>query len=77
MKILSLDVSGNYSSISLLNDDEVNTFTQLMIEKTGLIGIGFLQVLALIQKKVLIILMGLLLLVARALTLLSELLPPF
>ena len=28
MKILSLDVSGNYSSISLLNDDEVNTFTQ-------------------------------------------------
>ena len=28
MKILSLDVSGNYSSISLLNEDEVNTFTQ-------------------------------------------------
>ena len=28
MKILSLDVSGNYSSISMLNDDEVNTFTQ-------------------------------------------------
>ncbi len=28
MKILSFDVSGNYSSISLLNDDEVNTFTQ-------------------------------------------------
>ena len=28
MKILSLDVSGNYSSISLLNDDEINTFTQ-------------------------------------------------
>ena len=28
MKILSLDVSGNYSSISLLHDDEVNTFTQ-------------------------------------------------
>ena len=28
MKILSLDVSGNYSSISILNDDEVNTFTQ-------------------------------------------------
>ena len=28
MKILSLDVSGNYSSISLLNDDEANTFTQ-------------------------------------------------
>ena len=28
MKILSIDVSGNYSSISLLNDDEVNTFTQ-------------------------------------------------
>ena len=28
MKILSLDVSGTYSSISLLNDDEVNTFTQ-------------------------------------------------
>ena len=28
MKILSLDVSGSYSSISLLNNDEVNTFTQ-------------------------------------------------
>ena len=28
MKILSLDVSGNYSSISLLNDDEINTFSQ-------------------------------------------------
>ena len=28
MKILSLYVSGNYSSISILNDDEVNTFTQ-------------------------------------------------
>ena len=28
MKILSFDVSGNYSSISLLHDDEVNTFTQ-------------------------------------------------
>ena len=28
MKVLSLDVSGNYSSISLLHDDEVNTFTQ-------------------------------------------------
>ena len=28
MKILSLDVSGNYSSISMLHDDEVNTFTQ-------------------------------------------------
>ena len=28
MKILSLDVSGDYSSISLLNDDEVNTFSQ-------------------------------------------------
>jgi tRNA threonylcarbamoyladenosine biosynthesis protein TsaB len=28
MKILSFDVSGNYSSISLLIDDEVNTFTQ-------------------------------------------------
>ena len=28
MKILSLDVSGNYSSISLLHNDEVNTFTQ-------------------------------------------------
>ena len=28
MKILSFDVSGNYSSISLLNDDEANTFTQ-------------------------------------------------
>ena len=28
MKILSLDISGNYSSISLLNGDEVNTFTQ-------------------------------------------------
>ena len=28
MKILSLDVSGNYSSISLLNGDEVTSFTQ-------------------------------------------------
>ena len=28
MNILSFDVSGNYSSISLLNNDEVNTFTQ-------------------------------------------------
>ena len=28
MKILSPDVSGNYSSSSMLNDDEVNTFTQ-------------------------------------------------
>ena len=28
MKILSLDVSGNYSSIAMLNDDEVNSFTQ-------------------------------------------------
>ena len=28
MNILSLDVSGNYSSISMLHDDEVNTFTQ-------------------------------------------------
>ena len=28
MKVLSLDVSGNYSSISLLHNDEVNTFTQ-------------------------------------------------
>ena len=28
MKILSFDVSGNYSSISLLHDDEVNTFTE-------------------------------------------------
>ena len=28
MNILSLDVSGNYSSISILHDDEVNTFTQ-------------------------------------------------
>ena len=28
MKILSLDVSGDYSSISLLNGDEVNTFSQ-------------------------------------------------
>ena len=29
MKILSLDVSGDYSSIALLNSDEVNTFTQM------------------------------------------------
>jgi tRNA threonylcarbamoyladenosine biosynthesis protein TsaB len=28
MKILSFDVSGNYSSISFLNNEEVNTFTQ-------------------------------------------------
>ena len=28
MNILSFDVWGNYSSISLLNNDEVNTFTQ-------------------------------------------------
>tara|TARA_A100000164_G_C21871989_1_gene755629 strand:+ start:886 stop:1545 length:660 start_codon:yes stop_codon:yes gene_type:complete len=28
MKILSFDVSGDYSSISMLNDGEVNTFTQ-------------------------------------------------
>ena len=28
MKVLALDVSGNYSSISLLSDQEVNTFTQ-------------------------------------------------
>ena len=28
MNILSFDVSGNYSSISQLNNDEVNTFTQ-------------------------------------------------
>ena len=28
MKILSVDVSGKYSSISLLNSDEVNTFSQ-------------------------------------------------
>ena len=28
MKILSFDVSGNYSSISFLNSEEVNTFTQ-------------------------------------------------
>ena len=28
MKILSFAVSGNYSSISFLNDEEVNTFTQ-------------------------------------------------
>ena len=33
MKILSLDVSGNYSSISLLNNDEVNTFTQTHARK--------------------------------------------
>ena len=33
MKILSLDVSGNYSSISLLNDQEVNTFTQTHARK--------------------------------------------
>ncbi len=33
MKILSLDVSGNYSSISLLNGDEVNTFTQTHDQK--------------------------------------------
>jgi len=28
MKILSLDVSGDYSSIALLNSEEINTFTQ-------------------------------------------------
>ena len=28
MKILSFDVSGDYSSIALLNSDEVNSFTQ-------------------------------------------------
>jgi tRNA threonylcarbamoyladenosine biosynthesis protein TsaB len=28
MKILALDISGTYSSIALLNSDEVNTFTQ-------------------------------------------------
>ena len=28
MKILAFDVSGGYSSISLLNDEEVNTVTQ-------------------------------------------------
>ena len=28
MKILSFDVSGKYSSISFLNNEEVNTFTQ-------------------------------------------------
>jgi len=28
MKILSLDVSGNYSSIALLDGDEINTFTK-------------------------------------------------
>ena len=28
MKILSFDINGNYSSISLLNNEEVNTFTQ-------------------------------------------------
>ena len=28
MKILALDISGTYSSIALLSDDEVNTFTQ-------------------------------------------------
>ena len=33
MKILSLDVCGNYSSISLLNNDEVNTFTQTHARK--------------------------------------------
>ena len=33
MKILSLDVSGNYSSISMLNNDEVNTFTQTHARK--------------------------------------------
>ncbi len=33
MKVLALDVSGNYSSISLLSDQEVNTFTQTHARK--------------------------------------------
>jgi len=68
MKVLSLDVSGNYSSISLLHDDEVNTFTQTHDRKDRP---------DLIQKKALIVLMGWLLLVVQVHTPHLESLPPF
>ena len=77
MKILSLDVSGNYSSIAMLDGDEVNSFTQTHIVKIGLIGISFLQVLALIQEKISIALMDLPLHVVQVRILPSELLLPF